>query len=286
VRILLVGGTGAIGRALVPLLSERGHEVTATTRTGDRAGRLTELGAEPAVVDALDAAALVRVAQASDPEVVVCQVTSLSGDRSRFSELVAENARVRPVATGNTVTAAEAARARRVVVQGIAFAYGPGDGPATEEDPPRDEESARAAFGTDEAALASPLEVVVARYGYFYGPGTWYARDGAAVEALKAGALSVARRGEDSLVHVDDAATATVALVEGGDPDVYNVVDDEPAPRIEWMTGLAEAVAAPPPQLGEPFEAPRRGASNAQIKREIGWAPAYPSWREGFQTGL
>jgi nucleoside-diphosphate-sugar epimerase len=286
VRIFVVGGTGAIGRLLVPLLVERGHEVAATTRLSHRADSLAALGAEPVAVDALDSAALEKEVRNAAPEVVVCQVTSLSGDLSRFAELVAENARVRAVATANTVAVAEAAGARQVLTQGVAFSYGPGEGLAGEGEPPRDDEAARAAFATDDAALASELEVVVARYGYFYGPGTWYASDGAAAEALRAGALPIAGRGEDSLVHVADAAAATATLVEHAVSGTYNVVDDEPASQREWMPAFAAAVGAPPPPEAEPFEPPRRGASNAKIEAELGWAPTYPTWRDGFREGL
>jgi nucleoside-diphosphate-sugar epimerase len=286
VRVFVVGGTGAIGRLLVPLLVERGHEVAATTRLSHRADSLAALGAEPVAVDALDADGLEKEVRNAAPEVAICQVTSLSGKLSRFGELVTENARVRSVATANTVAAAKAADARRVVVQGIAFSYGPGEDLAGEDEPPRDHEIARAAFATDDAALASELEVVVARYGYFYGPGTWYARDGAAAEALRAGALPITGRGEDSLVHIADAAEATVELAESRGTGIYNVVDDEPAPQRVWMAALAEAVGAPPPPDAEPIEAPRRGASNAKIKAELGWTPAYPSWRDGFREGL
>jgi nucleoside-diphosphate-sugar epimerase len=285
VRVFVVGGTGTIGRLLIPMLVEAGHEVAATTRRAHRAGSLAELGAEPVAVDALDAAALTKEVRNAGPEVVICQVTSLAGDLSRFAELIAENARVRPVATANTIAAAEAAGARTVVVQGVAFSYGPGDGLADETEPPRDE-AARAAFATDDAALASELAVVVARYGHFYGPGTWYARDGAAAEALRAGALPIAGRGEDSLVHVADAADATVALIEGDVSGIYNVVDDEPVAQGTWIPAFAEAVGAPPPSQAEPFEPARRGASNAKIKAELGWSSRFPSWREGFRDGL
>jgi nucleoside-diphosphate-sugar epimerase len=286
VRVFVVGGTGAIGRLLVPLLVEQGHEVAATTRMAHRADSLEALGAEPVAVDALDAGALEKEARNAAPEVVICQVTSLSGDLSRFTELVTDNARVRPVATANTVAAAEAAGARRVVLQSIAFSYGPGEGLAGEDEPPRDHEIARAAFVADDAALASELEVVVARYGYFYGPGTWYARDGAAAEALRAGTLAITGQGEESLVHIADAAAATVALAERRAAGIYNVVDDEPVSQRVWMPAFAEAVGAPPPSEAERLEPPRRGASNAKIKAELGWAPVYPTWREGFREGL
>jgi nucleoside-diphosphate-sugar epimerase len=159
-------------------------------------------------------------------------------------------------------------------------------GPADEDEPFREDDSARAALAADEAVLGSDVEGVVARYGYLYGPGTWYSRGGAAAEALHAGTLRAPARGEESLVHVEDAARATVGLVEEGRPGAYNVVDDEPAPRREWLSALAAAVGAPPPPESDPPAPPRRGASNRKLAAEIGWRPRFASWRDGFREGL
>jgi nucleoside-diphosphate-sugar epimerase len=284
VRILVVGGTGAIGRLLVPGLVRRGHDVTATTRSPERAGALAGLGAEPAVRDALDSAAVEEAVRSAAPEVVVCQVTSLSGDFPRLGEMVAENARVRRASTLNALAAAVNAGVRRFVAQGIAFAYAIGAGPAGEEEPFSETPTAGAALETDRAVLRAEIEGVVARYGYLYGPGTWYARDGAAAAAVRAGELPTRGSGEQSLVHVGDAAAATVLLCERGEPGAYNVVDDEPAPQAEWQPAFAAALGAPAPKAG-PGGPESRGASNAKL-RALGWEPRFRSWREGFREGI
>lgn len=281
--VFVLGATGALGRRLLPLLTGAGHRVVATTRDAGRRQLLAALGAEPCVVDALDADALAAAVGAARPDVAVAQVTRLSGDFLRLEELVAENARVRREATLNLIAAAASAGVRRVVAQGIAFSYAPGEGLAGETEPFREE--ARGAHATDEAVLGSMGEGVVARYGYFYGPGTWYWPDGQAGDALRGGVLRVPSEGEESLVHVDDAAAATALLVERGRPGAYNVVDDDPAPRLAWMSALASAAGAPPPGEAEPAGPPRRGASSAKIAEELGWRPRFPSWRDGFREG-
>lgn len=282
-RVLVVGGAGAIGRRLLPELVRRGHAVVATSRDSRRDETIRELGAKPLALDALDPAAVATAVAEVGPDVVVCQVTGLAGDFSRIGELVATNAQVRKEATLNALAAAEQRGVRRFVAQGVAFAYGPGAGPASEEEPLGDDETARAAAETDRAVLDSPLEGVVARYGLLYGPGTWHARDGAVVAALKAGDLPAAG-GEQSLVHVDDAATATALLCERGEPGAYNIVDDEPVARAEWLRELAAAVGAPEPAGGQAGPG-TRGASNAKL-RALGWKPVYPDWREGLRLGL
>jgi nucleoside-diphosphate-sugar epimerase len=282
-RVLLIGGNGAIGRPLIAELVRRGHAVTATTRDRTRTEALAELGAEPVVLDATDADAVDEAVAGASPEVVVCQVTSLSGDLAGLPELVAESSRVRLAATRNAVVAAERGGVRRIVAQGIAFAYAAGSRPASEDEPLADDDTARAAAETERTVLGSSVEGVVARYGYFYGPGTWQAQDGDAAEALRAGALPAVGAGEQSLVHVGDAAGATALLCERGEPGAYNVVDDEPAPPGDWLAEFAAAIGAPPPQV---IEGPRsRGASNAKL-RALGWELRYPSWRQGFGEGL
>ncbi|HEX2504902.1 MAG TPA: NAD(P)-dependent oxidoreductase [Gaiellaceae bacterium] len=282
-RILLLGGTGAIGRPLVRELVARGHEVVATTRDPGRFAGLAELGAEPVVLDALEADAVSRAAARAEPDVVACQVTALGGDLSRLGELVPESSRVRLAATVNAVAAAERAGARRLVAQSIAFAYAPGRRPASEEEPFAADDTARAAAETEAAVFGSRVEGLVARYGIFYGPGTWQSSDGDAARALRARSLPAAGDGRQSLIHVEDAAAATALLCERGDPGAYNVVDDEPASPSEWFTALAEAVGAPPPEtVAGPAS---RAASNAKL-RALGWEPRFPTWRVGFREGL
>jgi nucleoside-diphosphate-sugar epimerase len=284
VKAFVIGGAGAIGRLLVPELVRRGHDVAASSRDPQRAAGLAELGAEPVVLDAMDADAVDEAVGAASPEVVVSQVTSLTGGLARIGELVTETARVRLGSTRNAVAASKRAGVGPLVAQGVAFAYAPGSGFANETEPLADDEIGRSAAETERAVLESGLEGVVARYGYFYGPGTWHAREGAVVDGLRAGSLPARGSGEQSLVHVGDAASATALLCERGEPGAYNVVDDDPAPRTKWLPAFAGAIGAPAPEIVSDGPA-ARGASNAKL-RALGWEPCYPSWRQGFREGL
>jgi nucleoside-diphosphate-sugar epimerase len=285
VRVLLVGASGAIGRELVPRLRARGHEVVGTATSDDGRAAVERSGAGAAILDATDPAAADSLLARLRPDAVVVEVTSLSGPLERLDELAERNAPVRRDATVNVARAAVAAGARRLVVQSVAFWYEAGEGPATEDTPLRAGPAADAIRALEAAALEAPLEGLVARYGTFYGPGTWYARDGAFAELLREGRVTITARGAESLVHVADAAEATAFLLDRGPPGVFNVVDDEPAPPIEWTSALAAAVGAPPPRVGEPAGPVSRGASNARL-RALGWRPRWATWREGFRQAL
>jgi nucleoside-diphosphate-sugar epimerase len=194
-----------------------------------------------------------------------------------------------------------------MVAQSIAFAYAPSGPPVVDESAPLDTgaeggwgEIVRAVAALEDAVLGgSGLEGVVLRYGQFYGPGTAYAADGSI------GSMVLKRRmpivgeggGRQPLIHIEDAATATVAALDRAGAGVYNVTDDEPAPSRDWIPGLADALGAPPPRrvpvwLARIAAGPdavrvmtaQRGASNARIREELGWEPAYPDWRAGFGT--
>ena len=309
-RVFVAGASGAIGRPLVPKLVAAGHEVTGTTRSESKADDLRRAGAHAAVVDVFDAGALRASLEEAGPEVVVHELTALP-DRLDFRKkgVYEPTNRVRTEGTRNLLDAARAAGARRFVCQSIAFAYR-NDGMAikTEEDPLL--EDAPGPFGGGVRALhemeamvlgTDTLEGLVLRYGFFYGPGTHYGRDGAMVADVGRRRLPVVGRGTGvfSFIHVDDAADATVAAVERGAPGVYNVTDDEPAPMSEWVPVLAAAVGAKRP-LRVPlwlarlvggrqvagFASELRGASNEKAKRELGWRPAHPSWRTGFAESL
>jgi nucleoside-diphosphate-sugar epimerase len=299
-RIFIAGATGALGSRLVPRLLERGHEVTGTTRTAERARRL---GIEPAVVDLFDARAVREAVVAARPEVVVHQLTALGslGTARNFDRAFALTNRLRTEVTDHLIAAARAAGARRLVWQSYAgWPYAREGDAVKSEDAPLDPEPPADARHTlagirhlEAAVLGSGLEGVVLRYGGFYGPGTSLERGGTHVELLRKRRLPVGGSGSGvwSLVHIDDAAAATVAAIEGGPTGIYNVVDDEPAPVSELLPALAAAVGAPPPRRlpgwlvrlaagaqGHSMMTRVRGASNAKIKRELGWRPAH-SWR-------
>jgi nucleoside-diphosphate-sugar epimerase len=302
-RVFLAGATGAIGTPLVPQLLEAGHEVTAMTRSVLRAAQLEAAGAAAVACDVYDADG-VRAAMADcSPDAVIHQLTSLP-PRIDFADPHAFDAhnRVRTEGTRILVDAALATGARRVIAQSIAFVYVPTGDRIKEEDVPLFTD-APPPLGAVVAAVAelerlvtgtAGIEGIVLRYGLLYGPGTAYDRRGSTAADVAAGRVPLVEgaTGIYSWLHVDDAASAAVAALERGAPGLYNVVDDEPAPQSEWLPVLAQALGADPPAAAEappPPYAPEmsmHGASNAKAKRELGWQPRHPSWREGFAASL
>jgi nucleoside-diphosphate-sugar epimerase len=310
VRVFVAGATGAIGRPLLPRLVAAGHEVTGMTRSEERAAGVRGAGARAVVCDVFDADELRRAIADARPEALVHQLTALP-DRIDYRDptVYEPTNRVRTEGTRILLDAARAAGTRRMVVQSIAFIYeSAGEWVKSEEDAVM--EDAPGSFGTAVRAVremermvleAQELEGLVLRYGFFYGPGTAYAADGGLAEDVRRRRMPIVGRGEGvfSLVHVEDAADATVAAVERGPPGVYNVVDDEPAPVREWLPEFAEAIGAPRP-LRVPrwlarlvagrgavaFATESRGASNAKAKRELGWEPDHRTWRAGFAESL
>jgi nucleoside-diphosphate-sugar epimerase len=310
-RVFLAGATGAIGRRLVPQLVEAGHQVTAITRSKEKLGMLYELGAEAVLCDVFDAGRLGTVVAQAEPDAVINELTDLpqSLNPRKLKEYYAANNRVRREGTSNLLSAARGAGVRRFLVQGAAYWYAPTDGAVKTEGAPLYLD-APAPIGpavqtikeVEEAVLtADGIEGVVLRYGMFYGPGTWYAKDGDVGRQVGKRRYPMIGRGEGtySFIHIDDAASATVAALESARPGVYNVVDDEPASAVEWMPLYAEALGAKRPPRVPAFLARMiagdalvtwmlglRGASNEKIKEELGWRPRYKSWRQGFFENL
>jgi nucleoside-diphosphate-sugar epimerase len=307
-RVFVAGASGAIGRSLLPQLVAAGHEVTGTSRSERGAEAIRGTGGRAAVCDALDPDALRDAVDAAAPEVVVHELTALPARfNPRNPRLYDATNRVRSEGTENLVTAACAAGTRRLVCQSIAFAYAPGPRPEVKDEeaplfldaPAPFGEAVRVIQAMERTVLeAEGLEGVVLRYGWFYGPGTYYAEDGGTAQEVRRRRFPVIGKGTGlfSFIHVDDAAAATVAATERGAPGVYNVVDDEPAPLHEWLPAYAEAIGAKRP-LRVPIWLARLaagpmagvvsrqpGASNARVKRELGWEPRWPSWREGFRA--
>jgi nucleoside-diphosphate-sugar epimerase len=308
-RIFLAGASGALGRRLVPLLKAHGHTVVGTTRSPERVAFLRQLGAEPVVVNALDATAIGEEVARAEPDVIVHQLTALSNvtDLRKFDEAFGPTIRLRTEGTDNLVAAARAAGVERFVAQSFAaFTYARDGGPpATEDDSPDPDPPAElrrsneALHHLERAVLA--IDGIVLRYGAFYGPGTSLDRNGVQTQAVRRRQFPIVGDGGGawSYIHVDDAATATVAAIEHGRPGIYNVVDDDPAPVREWLPYLAEVVGAKPPRrvpawlakllVGEHVVAmmtQARGSTNAKAKRELGWRPQYASWRDGFRAVL
>jgi len=281
-RIFLAGATGAIGRRLVPLLVEAGHDVTGMTRRSEGADLLRALGADAVTADALDRDAVHAASAQARPDVVVHQLTDLRAGTS------ASNAALRRDGTRNLVDAARAAGVGRLVAQSIAWVYEPGDDPATEDVPldlGADEARRTSVEGVAalERAAAEMPEWVVLRYGLLYGPGTWFAPDGLRADEARARRLT-ADADVSSFVHVDDAASAAVEALDWPS-GIVNVCDDEPASGHEWVPAFCAAVGAPPPPEDDAARnAWARGASNAKARRDLGWTPHHPSWRQGFHS--
>jgi 2-alkyl-3-oxoalkanoate reductase len=304
-RVFVAGATGALGRHLVPMLIAAGHEVTATTRTPGKVAQLREAGAEPVVVDGLDREAVMAAVRAAAPEVIVHQMTALAGMRSlrKPDQVFAATNELRTRGTDNLLAAAAQAGTRRVIAQSNDRAYERSGGPVkTEEDPlasrppsPSSARSLAAIKHVDETVPLAAPEGIVLRYGAFYGPGA----SELLLDAVRKRQVPVIGGGTgiSSFIEITDAAAATLAAVEGGAPGAYNVVDSDPAPVAEWLPYLAKVAGAKPP-LRVPAWLVRllaggfvvalmtsaRGSSNEKARKELGWEPRYPSWREGFRA--
>jgi 2-alkyl-3-oxoalkanoate reductase len=313
-KVFVAGATGALGRVLVPQLVAGGHEVVGMTRTPSKQDLLRGLGARPVVADALDPDAVARAVAEAEPDVIVHQLTALSGslDMRHIDRAFGETNRLRTEGTDHLLAAGRAVGVRRFVAQ--SFAGWPSartGGPVkTEADPfdPAPPAALRTMLDAlrhveDAVTAATWTEGVVLRYGGFYGPGTSFSLkpEGEHVAAIRKRKFPVVGNGAGvwSFIHIEDAATATVAAIEHGKRGVYNVVDDEPAPVSAWLPVAAGALGAKPPRrlprwlgriaAGEAavvMMTEVRGASNKKAKRELGWSPRYPSWRDGFAKGL
>jgi nucleoside-diphosphate-sugar epimerase len=306
-RVFVAGATGAIGRQLVPRLVSAGHEVTGMTRSESKQGVIRELGAVPVVADALDPEQVAEVVGRARPEVIVHQLTALSGVERYTERDAAPTNRLRTDGTDHLLSAGQAVGVRRFVAQGVAGfgAYARSGGPVKSEEDPLDpapvremRETLAAIRHLEKAVLGAEwTEGIVLRYGVFYGPGTSLARGAEQFELVRKRKFPLVgdAGGVWSFIHVADAAEATVAAVEHGSRGVYNVVDDDPAPVAEWLPALAQVLGGKKPLrvprfvgrlfAGEPgvvMMTEIRGASNDKAKRELGWRPAYSSWREGF----
>jgi nucleoside-diphosphate-sugar epimerase len=318
-KIFVAGATGVLGRALVPQLVAQGHEVVGMTRSASKQDLVRSLGARPVLADALDPDAVAQAVASAEPEVIVHELTDLSGKLSvrdmrhpeRAPMAITTN-RLRSEGTDHLLAAGRAVGARRFVAQSFAaFRWARTGGPVLTEADPIDPNPP----GAMRPALVGILHVeravtgiewgegLVLRYGGFYGPGTSMSR---ALDASMAAPIRKRRfpivgdgSGIWSYVQIEDAATATALAVERGEPGIYNIVDDEPAPVREWLPALASALGAKPPrrvprwlarlaagEMATVMMTESRGSSNAKAKRELGWQLQYPSWRQGFVQGL
>ncbi|MEV1174622.1 NAD(P)-dependent oxidoreductase [Nonomuraea sp. NPDC049784] len=308
-RVFVAGGSGVLGQRLVSQLVARGHQVTATTTSAAKLGLLAGLGAEPVVMDGLDALSVGEAVATARPDAIVHQMTAMSmahagkPDIKHLNRWCTRTNRLRTEGTDHLLAAAEATGVSHLVAQSHASWNGirQGGWVKTEEDPLDPEQATVARAGA--AAIRHVEEVVVEaggaalRYGWLYGPGV--VDDPVELIRKRQFPLVGAGTGYSSRVHVDDAASATVLAVEQKARGVFNIVDDEPAPAGEWLPYLAECAGAKRPkrvptwlarllagQVAVTMMTERRGLSNAKAKRELGWRLRYPSWRQGFKEEL
>jgi nucleoside-diphosphate-sugar epimerase len=303
-HVFIAGGTGAIGRRLIPQLVERDHRVTATTRDPAKLAGLEKLGARAVVVDGLDSAAVGEAVASAEPDAVVHQMSALSGklDPKHFDRSFALTNRLRTEGLDHLVAAAQATGVPHVVAQ--SFTGWPNirsGGWVKDEEDPLDPEPPTAQRETLGAIryleeTVQKEDGTVLRYGGFYGDAS-----DAMVPLVRKRQLPVVGGGTGyaSWVHLDDAAAATVLALEQQARGVFNIVDDEPAPASEWLPFLADCVGAKPPlrlpvwvvrlaagEVAVSMLTRTRGSSNARAKRELGWELRWPSWRQGFRHGL
>ncbi|HZI97591.1 MAG TPA: NAD(P)-dependent oxidoreductase [Actinomycetales bacterium] len=304
-RVFVAGGTGVLGRRLVPQLVARGHHVTATTTDPGKLGLLERLGAEAVVMDGLDALSVGEAVAAARPDAIVHQMTAIAGkpDIKHIDRWFATTNRLRTEGTDHLLAAAEATGVSHLVAQSYASWNGirKGGWVKTEEDPLDPETGTKAHAGM--VAIRHVDDVVVKaggaalRYGGLYGPGA--TDDQVELVRKRQFPLVGGGTGYSSWVHLDDAASATVLAVEQQAKGVFNIVDDEPAPAGEWLPYLAACAGAKPPmrvptwlarmlagEVAVTMMTEGRGFSNAKAKRELGWELRYPSWRQGFRAAL
>jgi nucleoside-diphosphate-sugar epimerase len=310
-RIFLAGGTGAIGRRLIPVLLSRGHQVTATTRTPHKLDDLRKLGTDAIVMDALDPESVRSAILSTHPELIVHQMTALTGAMNvrKFDEFLATTNQLRTIGTQHLLDAAQAAHVPAMLAQSYIVWPNSNNVRAASEEAPRHANPPQSMHKTLEATAqleetvttVSHLNGVVLRYGSFYGPGTAFGPGGQIAELVSGRKFPLVGDGNGvwSFIHVDDAAEATALAIDRGVRGLYNIADDEPAPVSEWLPALASALNADPPrrvpailarmmigEAGISMMTDSRGVSNAKAKRDLGWRLKYPSWQDGFRSGM
>jgi nucleoside-diphosphate-sugar epimerase len=303
-HVYVAGGAGAVGTRLVRQLVERGHRVTATTTNPAKTARLERLGARAVVVDGLDSAAVGEAVATAGPDAVVHQMTALSGrlDPKHFDRSFALTNRLRTEGLDHLVAAAQACGVRQVVAQSFtgwpnirSGGWVKDEEDPLDPDPPKAQRESLAAIRYVEETVQK-VGGTALRYGGFYGEA-----GNPVVEMVRKRQFPLVGGGPGytSWVHLDDAASATVLVLEKDVRGLFNIVDDEPAPASEWLPYLAECVGAKRPlnvpvwvarlaagEVGVSIMTQTRGSSNARAKRELGWQLRWPSWREGFRDGL
>lgn len=300
-RILIAGASGAIGRPLVRSLKQNRHDVVALARSPESAQALAEMGAEPVSADALEAASVNEAVKRIRPDAVINELTSLPRHYTPAEMRAAaeRDRKVRVEGNANLLAAIGDLGVRRYLLQSSGFWYAPGAGLADESTPFIVDASpgVAASAGTyaeleARASRTQDLEFVALRYGFFYGPGTWYTAEGDMGEQVRRRQVPIIGEGQGvwSFVHIDDAAAATAAALECP-PGAYNVVDGDPSPQDVWLPAFARAAnASAPPKITEQdaqaspgpdavYYATRlRGASNEKARRTLNFRPRRLEW--------
>lgn len=311
-KVFVTGGTGALGKFLLPQLLENGHEVVALTRSADKAELIERTGVTSVIADPLNKQQLTAAVRRAEPEVIIHELSALSGvgNFRKFDQEFALTNRFRTEVTDTLLAAARTIGTRRFIAQSFCgWPYAKKGGPVkTEEDPldPKPPESftktlAGIRYLEEKMRSTTFLEGLALRYGTFYGPGNSIGKGGAVYKTVRRRQLPIIGGGGAiwSFIHTMDAARATVAAISHGAPGVYNIVDDEPAKVSVWLPALARAIGAKPPykiphwlgellvgKAGVAMMTQIRGCSNAKAKQELNWKPVYSSWRVGFVDGL
>src|SRR5690349_3726743 len=302
-KIFVAGGTGAIGRPLIAELLAKGHALVALTRSPEKVPALVEQGIEPAIADVFDPDAVKAVVRRAQPEVVIEQLTALprTYTRQSMNAAAALNTRIRLEGGANVLAAAQGAGVRRYLRQSVAFYAIPGSGLADEDTPLAFDASPAIAAGAREITevehrlLGNPkMEGIVLRYGFFYGPGTWFHPNGDVAQQVRQQQFPIIGNGGGvwTWLHIEDAAVATVAAAEHGNPGIYLIANDQPLAVREWLPAFAQWLNAPPPPQVSVEDALKRdggadavyygtkmrGVSNAKAKRELNFQPRPLEW--------
>ena len=311
-KVLVAGATGAMGKQLLPRLAAEGHDVTGIARSEEKAGAIRSLGARGVAADVLDPEDVARVVAEAEPDVIIHQLTALSGafDLRHFDRTFAMTNRLRTEALDHFLAAGRAVGVKRFIAQSYAgWPSARTGGRVKSEDDPLDPHPAAAMRESHEAIRhleravtnAGWVEGIVLRYGGFYGPGTGLSAGGEQLQMIRDRKFPVVGDGGGvwSFIQIEDAAEATVAAVTRGRRGIYNIVDDEPAPVAEWLPEAARAAGARPPrhvpswlgrlaagEVAVVMMTDVRGASNEKAKRELGWVPRHASWRQGFAEAV
>jgi len=299
-KVLIAGATGAIGKPLLSCLDDAGHELFALVRSRQAGGAHEATRVHELVADALDPASVLDVVQHTKPDVIINELTSLPKHYTpeEMKAAATRDKEVRVKGNANLLAAARATNCRRYVLQSSAFWYAPGPGLADEtgsfafDASPGVASGCRTYADLEAAAQKSGLEAVLFRYGFFYGPRTWFSREGDVGDQVRRREVPVIGKGEGiwNWVHIDDAAAATCAAITA-DPGVYNVVDDQPVAQSLWLPAFAKFVGASEPPTVSEEEALRtsgpdsvyyasklRGASNQKAKAKLAFRPRPLEW--------